>query len=37
MNRLLNVPTERTDTAPAMTTTQGQVVPFNSADVVTKE
>ncbi|KAL2014121.1 hypothetical protein VTN00DRAFT_1646 [Thermoascus crustaceus] len=28
---------ERTDTAPAMTTTQGEVVPFNSADVVTKE
>ncbi|RWQ97598.1 hypothetical protein C8Q69DRAFT_504258 [Paecilomyces variotii] len=24
---------ERTDTAPAMTTTQGDVVPFNSADV----
>ncbi|KAL2223201.1 hypothetical protein M432DRAFT_635829 [Thermoascus aurantiacus ATCC 26904] len=28
---------ERGDTSPVMTTAQGEVVPFNPAEVVTKE
>lgn len=33
----LNVLAERGDTSPVMTTAQGEVVPFNPAEVVTKE